>query len=399
MPAHRAPRWTSAETAVLREVYVRDGLDAAMDRLPGRSWHSIYVKASKLGLKRERLPDAPKCRLAGQSLDEAIRLREDENWSFARIGARFGLSESAACNAVLNAMCVRRGHTPAERHSNGRLTERGLERLRWCLKKGLKGCDIQLRLGVTASCIAEQRRRYNRELKANGKVLLPPPGAGEAYSGVKLSREKKRDVERLFLEGYGTAKISIKAGVSKTTCTRIRNRLVRRLKRNGESLPGCDPDGKRREMKDHKRHIPEELLGKLRGLILDRVPVRRAAAICGIGTCTAYRVRDALKAELGDLMPTPRLPGRVSKLRAEMLYAHAVDPQHLWRFRELVREHGEGEARRLLRAEISEARRNRTFEEELNLVATGKASVGAALNLSTSPPDRTLGGVATGQLA
>jgi hypothetical protein len=292
-------------------------------------------------------------------------MREVEGWSFARIGAHFGVSEAGACNAVLNALCVKHGHTPAERHENGRLTERGLERLRWCLKKGLKGVDIQLRLGVTASCIAEQRRRYNRDLKNAGKALLPPPGAGEAYSGVKLSRETKREVERLFLEGYGTAKVAVMSGASKTSCTRIRNRLIRRLKRERQYLPGCDAEGKRRVMKAHNRHIPDELVAKLRELILDQMPVRRAAAICGVGSCTAYRIRDQLKAELGDAMPRPRLPGRVSKLRGEMLYAQAIPNECLWRFRELVRAHGEVEARRILRAETADARRNETDEQKL----------------------------------
>jgi hypothetical protein len=397
MPAHRTPRWSAAEVRILSDVYVREGLEAVIPLLPHRSWHSIYVKASKLGLKCEKLPNAPKCRLAGEHLEEAVRLRV-EGWSFARIGARFGLSESAACNAVLNEQCVRSGHTPAERHQNGRLTERGMERLRWCLKKGMKGVEIQLRLGVTASCIAEQRRRYNRELKENGKALLPPAGAGAAYSGLKLSREKKREVEAQFLEGFGTAKVAATSGVSKTSCTRIRNCLIRKLKRDGMALPGCDLTGARRTMKDHVRHVPDELRQKARGLILDRIPVRRAAAICGIGACTVYRIRDELRAELGDAMPKPRLPGRVSKLRAEMLYAKAIPAEHLWRFRELVRQHGEHDARTLLRAEISAARRNLSFDEQLERVAAGTLAIGPALKLALADPEMTLGGVATGQL-
>jgi hypothetical protein len=91
-------------------------------------------------------------------------------------------------------------------------------------------------------------------------------------------------------------------------------------------------------------------------------------------------------------------PVSVSKLRAEMLYAQAIAPEHLWRFRELVRAHGEADARRLLRAEIADAKRNMTFEDQLMMVASGKASIGAALSLSRADPDQTLGGVATGQL-
>jgi hypothetical protein len=399
MAAHRNPRWAAGEVAILREHYPLGGIKAVSESLPSRSVYSIRVKLHSLGIKCDRPQQhAPTCVLAGAELEEAIRLRQEEQWSFERIGARFGRSESGACNAVMNALCVRQGHTPAERDEFGRLTARGLERLRWCLKKGFKGVEIQLRLGVTASCIAEQRRRYNRELKANGKALLPPPGGGQSYSGAKVPLAKKREAEALFMAGYGSKKVERLSGVSHTVATRIRNRLIKRLKRRGECLSGCDLDGNRHVQRDHARHIPAELAEHLRGLILDCVPVKRAAAICGVGSCTAYRVRDQLKAELGDALPKPRLPGRVSKLRAEMLYAQAIPPEHLWRFRQLVHEHGEAEARRLLRAEIADARRNMTFEERLMLVAAGKASVSAAIKLSTPLPDRTLGGVATGQL-
>jgi hypothetical protein len=388
MSAHRCPRWTVPEVAALHEVYPSGGLVAAMERLPGRSWHSIYVKASKIGLKCAKEPDAPKCRLTGERLEEAITHRAS-GWSFARIGAHLGLSESAACNAVLNALCSRNGHTPAERHSSGRLTDRGKERLRWCLKKGMKGVEIQLRLGVTASCIAEQRRRYNCELKANGKAPLPPPGGGAAYSGVRVSAAKKREAERLFLEGYGTKKVSEMSGVSNTVCTRIRTKIVRRLKREGKCLEGCDVDGARHRTRDHARHVPAELRDKLRGLILERVPVRRAAAICGIGTCTAYRIRDELKAELGEL-PAPKLPGRVSKLRGDMLYAQAIPTEHLWRFRELVRAHGEADARRILRSEIAEARRNETFEQKLK---RADLKISPAFKPNRAAYEHSLGGV------
>jgi hypothetical protein len=386
--AHRCPRWTASEVVALREVYPAGGLAAAVGRLSGRSWRSIYVKASKLGLKCGKAPDAPKCRLAGERLEQAISRRAD-GWSFARIGAHLGLSESAVCNAVLNALCSRNGHTPAERHPNGRLTERGMERLRWCLKKGMKGVEIQLRLGVTASCVAEQRRRYNSELRANGKALLPPPGGGAAYSGARVQPAKKREAERLFLDGYGTKKVSEMTGVSKTVCTRIRGKLIRKLKREGKPLAGCDERGIRRRMRDHARHVPAELRDHLRGLILERMPVRRAAAICGIGSCTAYRIRDELKAELGEL-PSPKLPGRVSKLRSEMLYAQAIPAEHLWRFRDLVREHGEAEARRVLRSEMAEIRRNETFEQKLQRV---DLKIAPAFKPSRQAYEHSLGGV------
>lgn len=401
MAAHRNPRWATAEIAILRENYPLGGIKAVSERLPCRSIYSIRVKLSKLAIKCVAPQQhAPCCALAGNDLEEAIGLREEQHWSFEKIGAKFGVSESGACNAVMNALCVRKGYTPAERDEFGRLTARGMERLRWMLKKGLKGIEIQLRLGVTASCIAEQRRRYNSELKANGKALLPPPGGGERYCGVKLTKQQKADVERLYLEGFGRTRVSISTGVSLTACTRIRNRLIRRLRRDGKCLPGCDIEGNRHQQRDHACHVPDQLRAKVRLLILDRIPVKRAAAIAGVGTSTAYRIRDELKVELGDAMPTPLFPGRVSKLRAEMLYAHAIEPEHLWRYRVLVREHGDvDKARVALRAEIADARRSRSFEEQLEAVRRGDARVVQAFHANKASPDFTLGGVATGQLA
>jgi hypothetical protein len=401
MPAHRNPSWSQAEMAILREHYPLGGIKAVCEHLPGRSVYSVRVKLHRLGIKCERLQQsAPRCVLRGDDLEQAITLREEQGWSFERIGAHFGVSESGASNAILNALCTRKGYTPAERDGFGRLTPAGIERLRWMLKKGLKAVEIQLRLGVTASHIAEERRRYNRELKASGKALLPPPGAGEAYSGVKIPLAKRKEAERLFLDGFGTAKVAKTSGVSKTACTRIRNKLIRRLKKNGQALPGCDVDGKRHFMRDHARYVTDEQRAKLRELILNRVPVRRAAAITGVGTCKAYRIRDELKAELGEAMPTPKLPGRVSKLRAEMLYAQAIPPEHMWRYRELVRALGDvDQARAALRAEIAEDKRNLTFEERLQLVAAGKASVATVPRIPRAGYDFTLGGVATGQLA
>lgn len=396
MAAHRNPRWSTSELAILREHYPLGGLKATIAMLPGRSWHSIYMKAAGHGLKAPK-PDAPRCALAGEKLEQAIRLRE-EGWSFAKIGAHLGVAESSACNAVLAALCVRQGFTPIERGPNGRMTDAGKERLRWMLKKGLKGVEIQLRTGLSASRIAEERRRYNTELKANGKALLPPPGNGEHYSGVRISAEAKREAERLFLEGYGTAKVAQKSGVSKTVATRIRNKLIARLKRKGQRLPGCDANGKRRQTRDHSRHVPDALKARLRELILARVPVRRAAAICGIGSCSAYRLRDQMKAEGIDI-PAPRLPGKTRPLQREMLYAQAIPDGQLWRFRELVREIGDMDrARAALRAEMAEASRTLTFEDRLALVANGRRKIVAVPRLSPADPQMTLGGVATGAL-
>jgi hypothetical protein len=393
MPARRNPRWTPSEIAALREVYPGGGLKGALERLPHRSWHSIHVKAQKLGIRCDMTKlcgGERRCKCAGADLETALRLRA-EGWSFAKIGANLGFAESTISNAVLIHDCVAKGYKPAERYPNGRLTPAARERLRWMLKKGLKGVEIQLRLGVSAAAVHNERVRYNAELKANGKALLPPPGCGERYSGARIDASSRKQAERLFLDGYGTRKVSEMTGVSKTVCTRIRNRLIRRLGRKGECLPGCDANGKRRKMRDHARHAPDELKAKLRGLILERVPVRRAAAICGIGSCTAYKIRDAMKAELGDL-PPPRLPGRLGPISREMMNRQAIPAGQLWHFRALVKLHGDEEARRILRAEMAETKRNRTFEQMVEAVA-GSASIGAAFHPRAAGPDYTLGGV------
>jgi hypothetical protein len=397
MPAHRTPRWTADELAVLRDHYPRGGLGAVERRLPGRSWRSIHVKASRLGLRCDPArsnAQAPRPKLAGEELEEAIRLREEQGWSFARIGARFGIAEASACNAVLIALCTRKGFTPAERDRRGCLTEAGRERLRYALKKGLKGVDIQLRLAVSASCVAEQRRRYNAELKERGKVLLPPPGGGQAYSGVKLTRAQRTAVEALFLQGLGTKKITERTGVSQTSVTRIRTRLVRRLRRKGETLPGCDEQGVRHVQAESSRFITEQQKAALRALLLDRVPVRRAAQLTAIGLCSAYRIRDAFAAELesrGEALPPPILPGKVKR---------APDPdwpprsaKEIYAFRELLESMPLEAAKAHWRAERRAARKAvadqpKTFEQQLALVAAGKLRLVPALPRAHLEPHR-----------
>lgn len=385
MSAHRAPRWTTSEIAVLEEFYPEQGVDC-VEYLPGRTWKSVHQKAHKLGLRCEKIAAAPKPRLVGAHLEEAIRLREVEGWSFARIGAKFGVAEASACNAVLIALCPRRGFRPAERDEHGRLTREGLERLRLALRKGLKGVDIQLRLGLSASCIAEQRRRYARELRAKGKAPLPPPGAGEQYSGAKLSRAKKAEVEALFMQGLGTLKVSERAGVSKTSCTRIRTRLVRRLKRQGRELPGCDARGVRHAQAESARFIPGPVREALRSLLLDRVPVRRAALMLAVGASSAYRIRDELAAELrarGRELPKPILPGR-RRVSIASAYWPPDGPSEIYAFRALLsgRSFDEAKAewcRRKRGERAAENSRPRTFEEQLARIGRGEIGIAPAL--------------------
>lgn len=404
MPAHKTPRWTASELAILRAHYPVSGLPGTQPFLPNRSWRSIYVQAHKLGLATSHRPPARLPALQGDNLEEAIRLR-GEGWSYGRIGAHFGCSEGGANNAVVRAVAERSGGKVARRDARGCLLPDEIERLRTLLKRGAKPCEIQRSMGISASRIAEERRRYNADLKARGKALLPPPGGGEAYPGAKLEPARRKEVERLFLDGIGTQKISEETGVSKTSCGRIRAKLVRRLKRKGECLPGCDLNGKRHVIKDSARYIPEASKERLRELIMERVPVARAAKIAGIGSKSAYAIRDGLKAELearGETLPAPILPGRVSTPFHVARRAEWLRQGDHTRFRILVREHGEQEARRILKAEYAaereRLRREDPFAYQMERVRAG-VTVSAKVPVRRADPTGTLGGIASAAMA
>lgn len=87
MPRAKSPAWTSAEIAILDHAFPREGLNGASDALPDRSWTAINCMASKRGLKSPVVGKAPEPKLQGERLEEAIRLREADGWSFARIVA------------------------------------------------------------------------------------------------------------------------------------------------------------------------------------------------------------------------------------------------------------------------------------------------------------------------
>lgn len=397
MAAHKSPRWSADELAVLRQHYPGGGAEAVLCLLSHRSFHAIHVKAHKLRLHTQQRGHAPRPKLAGDDLQEAIRLREVEGWSFERIGARFGVAESSVCNAVMLALCTRRGFTPAQRDRFGRLTPEGLDRVRYALKKGLRGIDIQLRLGVSASCVAEQRRRYNRDLAKRGKACLPPPGGGERYSGAKLTREDRAKVEALYLQGFGALKIAERTGISKTSCTRIRERLVRRLKRKGQCLPGCDSQGIRRAQAHSFRHVHPAQVAELRRLLLDRVPVARAAELAAIGSCTAYRIRDALAAELaerGELLVPPRRTGLKAYPLASDAYWPPRSPRQLYAFRALLEQLPFDQAKSRWRADrAAEARAKRTartewartFEDHLRAIESGVPLVTVTPRIHLAP--------------
>jgi predicted DNA-binding protein (UPF0251 family) len=404
MAAQKSPTWTKAEVEALRDVYPTKGLPGACVALPGRSWHAIQVKAHKLGLRSPVTADAPQTKLQGSRLEEAIRLREAEGWSFARIGAHMGVCESSACNAVLIALCPRKGFTPAQRDDHGRLTDEGIERLRLMLRKGLKAVDIQLRLGLSASTIAEQRRRYAADLKARGKAPLPPAGGGEAYSGARIPRDKIREAERLLMTGLGGPKVADQVGVSKTHVQRIRGKLVKRLRRKGECLPGCDTAGKRRRIVGHVAAVPAADIAKLRQLLLQGVPVARAAVIANMGGSKAYKVRDELRAELdaeGRTLPSIVRLGRKKAPAADARAAWLPKGRiNLILYRTILRDCGgnEVEARRLtVRAIAKRDGQDPVLAEQLDRLKRG-GTVTARLDLRRPDPAYTLGGVATGAL-
>lgn len=407
----KLPRYTDADLQWLRVNYEHLGARRSAEHL-GRPIQGIRVMASKLGLHTMADARARKCSLHGPDLEEAIRLREEEGWPFKRIGEKFGYCEAATSNAVLIALCPRKGHRPAQRDSHGFLLPEEIERMRLMLRKGLKGVEIQLRMGISAACVAEQRRRYRADLKARDKAPLPPPGAGERYSGARVAKTDRRRVEELLLQGYGGPRASKLTGVSKTVCTRIRAALVKRLARKGECLPGCDIRGVRHVQRPGLRNIHPAQIEAMTQLLADGIPVRRAGNIAGIGHCSAYKIRDALNADRAakGLPPIARVyvntkSGRKAAKAAEWLKG----PHDIVRFRELIIELGYDAAIPAMKRELIERERAaqaareaerirpKTFEEQLARVRDG-AKIEIRQPIRKADPTYTLGGVATGAL-
>ena len=403
--------WTPAQIKWLRDNYPQLGRAECAERT-GRTRTAVGVMASRLSLRTSVTNFSRQPSLNGADLEEAIRLREEENWGFERIGQKFGCCETAASNAVLIALCPRKGFRPAERNEYGRLVPEEIERMRLMLRKGLKGVDIQLRMGVSAACVSEQRRQYRADLKARDKAPLPPPGNGEQYSGARYSKAARRRVEAIFLQGYGSARASRQTGVSKTVCIRIRAALVKRLARKGECLPGCDIKGVRHVQLAGARNITPEQADAFRRLLLDSIPAKRAANITGIGLSSAYKIRDALNAERAEQGKPPIAIVYVSST-AERKAAKAAEwldgTADMRRFRQLILELGYQAAIPAMKSEIEDredaaraaraAERNRpkTFEEQLAAVRAG-AKISIRQPIRKADPAYTLGGVATGVL-
>jgi transposase len=414
MPHPKAPEWTEDEIEVLRTVYVDQGLVAAMKLLPGRNDGSIHQKAHKLGLKTtaQRFPLGSFMEIA----EEAWHLRHEEKLSYASIGAELGVCEANATNAVLYAGCKRAGHRPIERSPGGKLLPEGRERLRLMFRKGWTHRKIQEWTGAPASMCSRERRRYAKELKAKGLAPLPAIGGGERYSGAKIAPAVKREVERLYLEGFGTAKITKMTGVSNTHCLRTRDRLIKRLKRQGKCLPGCDENGVRRVMREHSRRIPESSIAKFKKYIRDGETVARAARLAVIGRSSADKIVHQMIAD-GFVLRTK--PWRGRDRQAKQLQSTQDIPGGRWgidRYRAAIHAgkthlQAVNEVRRdweakiaAERAEFAERhaqqkkdRKPLSFEEQLAAVERGGKLV-PAFRPTRPAPDMTLGGVATGAL-
>lgn len=404
----RARPWTEAELDHIRAHYPDHGATAVSVALD-RSRQAIQMMANRLGLRTAHRPPAPMAKLMGEDLEQAIALREEQGWSFERIGRKFGVSETAASNAVLIALCPRKGHRPADRDARGFLLPHEIERLRLFLRKGTKGQEIQLRMGISAARVAEERRRYSADLKARDKAPLPPPGNGVAYSGARITPAMKREVEQLYLDGYGCETIKQRTGVSLTTSKRIRDRLIKRLARKGEYLPGCDSDGTRRRAKHDFRRIRPDMVEQLEQLLLQRMPVAQAAEIVGIGKTSGYRIRDDLRARLetdGQQLLEPLLDttkaGKAAA-RSKRWMPHKI--AHRNRFKQLLEDHDPASARLILEREIMADRMaaaaapapRQTFEQQLQSMRPDSRLI-TVKPIRKADPAFTLGGVATGAL-
>lgn len=412
-PARRrkAPPWTAQEIAILRDIYPSGGIEAAADALPDRPWRAIQTMASKIGAAGARIGSMSRqTSLAGGHLEAAIAMRED-GASFDTIGKRFGVCETAAQNAILIAMCPRKGFVPAERDERRKLTEVGLSRLRALLREGEKGVDISLQLGLSVARIALERRTYTAALAVEGKPPLSPHGNGQRYSGARLSSDVYVQVDHLFMQGYGTARIAEMTQVSKVHVGRRRNKLIARLRLEGRTLPGCDADGRRLAYKDAVSAVPETCKAILRAELLKGTSCARAAKIALIGESRAYQIRLELVADLARqgrtlARPKPLAPDDAAAERRRFAWL-PKGKRNFVLYRRILKQVGgdHEEAKRRTMAALmpkpapSSARPKRpmTFEEQLARVAAG-ATLVERIPLRRPDYAMTLGGVATGAL-
>ena len=342
--------------------------------------------------------------LHGPLLDRAVHLFDVDGLSMEAVAREIGMGAPTVQNAVYAALCVKRGYRPAERDGNGYLTTEGRDRLREMLRKGMKHVDIQLRLAVSASTVSNERRLYSADLKARGKRPLPLPNNGAAYSGLRITKDQRKAVEQHLLTGLGSVKVAALTGVSKTVCVRVRLKLVARLKRKGEVLAGCDRNGKRIKLVDQACRVPDADVARLKALILDRVPVKRAALMSNIGSCTAYRIRDELRDELtarGETLPGIKKLGRnhgpIADARASWIPAGRRNFV-LYRAKLVEADGNAVLARKLTVRAIAERDGEDPFlAEQIDRMKRGAGLV-ERFDYRRSDPSMTLGGVSAGLL-
>lgn len=409
--------WTRREDQILIDHFQRSGGRFCAEQLKGRTFDAVCQRAVKLGVNNNVAAGLRKS-IDGDNLARALEMRKAGK-SYRAIGEEFGCCESAAANALLAAQCIDAGFVPAKRDGTGGLIAKDVARLRKMLRAGMKGCDIQLQMAISASAICNHRRKYNKELKALGKRPLPPAGAGLAYSGRKLKPAQKAEVRKLLMEGFGVYKIEQRTGVSKSQALRIRARLVKTLRRKGQYLPGCDLSGKRLVTKESVKDIPPVLIDEMRRRILAREPISRAAHEIGLGTCAGYRIRDQLKAEYqarGMTLPVPVRLGSSKLARELSANAKWLPKDRIYEYRALLLDHDIAEAKRIMlerfraeddarRIELGEpkkpitapAPKRMTFEEQMAAIANGAKLVPAWKPVKPDPQTG-LGGIATAQL-
>jgi hypothetical protein len=383
-----------------------DALNSAVPVEPGSADGSLRSAAPAVVMTSARKAPhrAKQMALHGSLLDRAVHLFDVDGLSMEAVAREIGMSAPTVQNAVYAALCAKRGHRPAERDDNGYLTTVGRDRLRELLRKGMKHVDIQIRLAVSAGTVSNERRAYSADLKLRGKRPLPLPNHGEAYSGLRITNAQSKEVEAHLLTGLGSTKVSVLTGVSKTVCVRIRLKLVARLKRKGELLAGCDANGRRVKLVDQAARVPDADIERFRALLLDQVPVKRAALMANIGSSSAYRLRDVFRAELasrGEELPGIKKLGRV--------HGPVADARATWLpkgrknyvlYREKMLETGGNAAlaRRLTVLAIAERDGDDPYlAEQFDRMKRGAGLV-ERFDYRRSDPSLTLGGVSAGML-
>ena len=292
MPTGHGSRepWTRREEEIVCRFYAK-GVDEVAALLPGRTVEAIRLRAVRLGVAAPT-PRGLRQPCAGEDRDAIIALH-DQGMGYTAIARTLGLDPQAVSNAVLITACERAGFTPAQRDASGGLLAAEVSRINAFIREGLPNVEIQRRMAVSAACVSHYRRR----LKKAGEQVTPT-GQGLRYGGTRYPDDVRSQVELHFMQGYGAAKVAELAGVSTTFAKKFRLKLVDRLARKGECLPGCDSTGRRVAVKESASFVTDQQKVDLQWLWLHGWAVAPAAIRLGIGRSTAYKIVQALKDDL-----------------------------------------------------------------------------------------------------